>query len=70
MIVNKSDLMREKLADAFPLHEKIEEQLETILSLHARINRMEERQRFSDAKIGELLRAIETKDKHAKGLRK
>tara|TARA_R110000764_G_scaffold44592_1_gene100374 strand:+ start:128 stop:340 length:213 start_codon:yes stop_codon:yes gene_type:complete len=70
MIINKATLLKEKLAEALPLHEKIEEQLETILSLHARINRMEERQRFSDAKILELLRAIEMKDKHAKGLRK
>tara|TARA_R110002096_G_scaffold289955_1_gene484224 strand:- start:1424 stop:1594 length:171 start_codon:yes stop_codon:yes gene_type:complete len=49
---------------------KIDMQGDEILRLHARIERMTTRQNFSDAKILELLRAIEMKDKHAKGLRK
>ena len=52
------------------LHIVIDNQYDEIRTLHAQIERMTTRQDFSDAKILELLRAIEMKDKHAKGLRK
>ena len=52
------------------LNNTIDAQRDDIRTLHAQIERMTTRQNFSDAKILELLRAIEMKDKHAKGLRK
>ena len=52
------------------LYNTINTQRDEIRTLHAQIERMTTRQDFSDAKILELLRAIEMKDKHAKGLKK
>ena len=70
MITTKLELRKEKLADALPLHEKIIEQRDKILSLNAKIRVLEERIMFSDVNTRELLEAAIGRERLIKMIRK